>query len=147
VTAARVRLYAEATVDRGFGVIEIIVSMFLLALLAVAMLPLLMQSLVVASKNLTIAAATQVVGQQLEQLRANGSSCGAVKGSVAATPPVVPGPRGNLQPHLEFLPALAAGDVCQVPYLRTVTVHVWVTAVGSTPTLAEASKLILLDTP
>lgn len=132
--------------DGGFGIIEIIVSMFLLALLAVAMLPLLIQSMKVASRNSSIASATQVVGLQLEQLRVSGSSCSAVKLFVASAPAVVPGPAGNLQPHLEFI-GLPAGDVCQVPYLRTVTVHVWVTAVGSTPTLSEASKLVLLDTP
>ena len=120
--------------------------MFLLALLAVAMLPLLIQSMTVASRNSKIASATQVVGQQLEQLRASGSSCSAVKLFVADTPAVVAGPAGTLQPHLEFI-GLPAGDICQVPYLRTVTVHVWVTAVGSTPTISEASKHVLLDTP
>ncbi|TFD30324.1 hypothetical protein E3T40_15080 [Cryobacterium sp. TMT1-19] len=134
------------TAESGFGIIEIIVSMFLLALLAVAMLPLLIQSMTVASRNSKIASATQVVGQQLEQLRASGSSCSAVKLFVADTPAVVAGPAGTLQPHLEFI-GLPAGDICQVPYLRTVTVHVWVTAVGSTPTISEASKHVLLDTP
>ena len=132
--------------DRGFGIIEIIVSMFLLALLAVAMLPLLMKSMTVASRNSAIASANQVVGQQLEELRASGSSCSAVKLFVADTPAIVAGPAGNLQPHLEFI-GLPPGDVCQVPYLRTVTVRVWVTAAGSTPTISEASKLVLLDTP
>lgn len=132
--------------DDGFGIIEIIVSMFLLALLAVAMLPLLMKSMTVASRNSTIASANQIVGQQLEQLRASGSSCSAVKLFVATLPAVVAGPAGNLQPRLEFI-GLPAGDVCQVPYLRTVTVHVWVTTVGSASILSEASKLVLLDTP
>lgn len=141
----RIRPYRSTDIERGFGVIEIVVSMFLLALLAAAMLPLLIQSMRVASTNATIAVATQVVAQQLEQLTASGSSCSAVKALVAAAPTTVPGPAGSLQPHLEFV-GLPAGDVCQVPYLRTVSVHIWVTAAGSTVTLSEAGKLVLLDT-
>ena len=137
---------APAQRDLGFGVIEIIVSMFLLALLAVAMLPLLIDSMRVASTNASIAAATQVVAQQLERLRDSGSSCSAVKTLVATPPAVVAGPAGSQQPQLEFI-GLPAGDVCQTPYLRTVNVRIWVTAVGSTATLSEASKLVLLDTP
>jgi type II secretory pathway pseudopilin PulG len=145
VHVPRFRPYRSIAGELGFGVIEIVVSMFLLALLAVAMLPLLIQSMRVASTNATIAVATQVVAQQLEQLTASGSSCSAVKTFVAATPAAVAGPSGSLQPHLEFI-GLPAGDVCQAPYLRTVSVHIWVTAAGATVSLSEAGKLVLLDT-
>ena len=143
--ATRIRPHCEPGGESGFGVIEIVVSMFLLGLLAIATLPLLMQSMTIASNNSKIVAATQVVAQQFQQLKDSGSSCSAVKTLVAATPAAVPGPGGNLQPHLQL--NLPASDVCQSPYLRTVAVHIWVTAVGSTTTLAEADKLVLLDTP
>jgi type II secretory pathway pseudopilin PulG len=145
VKSNRIREDFEARDDRGFGVIEIVVSMFLLGLLAIATLPLLMQSMIVASNNSRIVTATQVVAQQLQQLTNSGSSCSAIKTLVAAAPAVVPGPGGNLQPHLQL--NLPATDVCQAPYLRTVAVHIWVTAVGSTTILAVADKLVLLDTP
>jgi type II secretory pathway pseudopilin PulG len=141
----RIRPHCEPADERGFGVIEIVVSMLLLGLLAIASLPLLMQSMTVASNNSQVVTATQVVAQQFQQLKDSGSSCSAVKTFVAATPAAVPGPGGNLQPHLQL--NLPAGDVCQAPYLRTVAVHIWVTAAGSTTTLAEADKLVLLDTP
>jgi type II secretory pathway pseudopilin PulG len=146
VKAGRVPDEEALAAQHGLGIIEIVISMFLLALLAVATLPLLMQSMRVASKNSSIASATQVVGQQLEQLRASGSSCSAVKAFVAAAPAAVAGPAGNLQPHLEFV-SLPIGDVCQDPYLRTVTVHIWVTVSGSTLNISEATRLVLLDTP
>ncbi|MCU1507715.1 MAG: type secretion system protein [Microbacteriaceae bacterium] len=145
----RTHLYRarESAADRGFGLIEIVVSMFLLGLLAIATLPLLIQSMAVASKNATIASATQVVEQQLEQLRASGSSCSAVKTLVAATPATVPERGVSLQPHLQLILPASPPDVCQAPYLRTVPVRVWVTVAGSTTVLAEATKLVLLDTP
>ncbi|MFC5928098.1 hypothetical protein D6T64_10345 [Cryobacterium melibiosiphilum] len=61
--------------DSGFGVIEIVVSMFLLALLAIGFLPLLVQSLRVSVSNSTLATATQLVTQQMEELRALGTTC------------------------------------------------------------------------
>jgi prepilin-type N-terminal cleavage/methylation domain-containing protein len=131
--------------DRGFGLIEIVVSMFLLGLLAIATLPLLIQSMTVTTTNSKIAFATQVVAQQLQRLKDSGSSCGAVKTLAAATPAPVTRAGGNLQPYLQL--NLPGGDICAAPYLRTVSVHIWVTAVGSTAVLAEADKLVLLDTP
>ena len=130
--------------DRGFGLIEIVVSMFLLGLLAIATLPLLIQSMTVTTTNSKIAFATQVVAQQLQRLKDSGSSCGAVKTLAAATPAPVTRAGGNLQPYLQL--NLPASDICAAPYLRTVNVHIWVTAVGSTAVLAEAYKLVLLDT-
>jgi type II secretory pathway pseudopilin PulG len=135
---------ASAQGEEGFGLIEIVVSMFLLGLLAIATLPLLIQSLTVTTTNSKIAFATQVVAQQLQRLKDSGSSCGAVKTLAAATPVPVTRAGGNLQPYLQL--NLPAGDICMAPYLRTVSVRIWVTAVGSTAVLAEAYKLVLLDT-
>lgn len=59
----------------GFGIIEILVSMLLLALLALAFLPLLIQSLQVSVSNSTLATATQLVAQQMEELRAMSPVC------------------------------------------------------------------------
>ncbi|MFO7691343.1 MAG: type II secretion system protein, partial [Cryobacterium sp.] len=46
--------------EQGFGMIEIVVSMFLLALLSIAFLPLLVQSLQVSVQNARLATATQL---------------------------------------------------------------------------------------
>jgi len=70
--------------DEGFGLIEIVVSMFMLALLAMAFLPILVQGLKQSSSNATLATATQLVNQQLQQAQAKGPTCTNVE-SVAGT--------------------------------------------------------------
>ena len=131
--------------ESGFGVIEIVVSMFLLALLAVAFLPLLITSLQVTVTNARVATASQLVTKQLEQVGAAGSSCSAVKAFVAVNPAPVADPNGELQPRHSL--DLPASDVCAAPYLRVVSLRVWVTATGSSDVLAEARTLVLLDVP
>lgn len=131
--------------EAGFTLVEVLVSMMLLALLAVSTLPLLIQSLTTASRNAKTAIATQIVAQQFEQVRSSGSSCSAVKALIATTPPAEAGSRGTFQSHWKL--NLPVGDVCSNPYLRTVSVHVWVTESSSATVLAGARKLVLLDAP
>ena len=67
--------------EKGFGMIEIVVSLFLLTLLTMSFIPLLITSQKSAGANTTIATATQIVNQQLEGARsvrsqgANSPSC------------------------------------------------------------------------
>ena len=136
--------HSSPAIDSGFGIIEIVISMFLLALLAIAFLPMLITSLSSTAANATAATATQIVNQQLEQARASGSSCSAVKSFAAASVPAVAQPRGALQPHRAL--DLPVGDVCTSPYLRTVLLRVWVTGATGAP-ISEAPTLILLDAP
>ena len=131
--------------ERGFGVVEIVVAMFLIGILAVAFLPILVQSVRVTAVNARLAEATQVVAQQLERVGAAGSSCSAVKAITAVVPEVVSTERGELQPHLRL--DLPQTDVCVEPYLRVVQLRVWASDVGSTEELAAAETLILLDAP
>ncbi len=56
-------------VDGGFGLIEIVISMMLLAILATALLPILVQGLKQAASNSTLASATQLANDELERLR------------------------------------------------------------------------------
>ena len=63
--------------DRGFGLIEIVVAMFLLAIVTLAVLPLLVQGLKLSASNATVAAASQLANQQVELLRSQ-SLCGAI---------------------------------------------------------------------
>ena len=69
-----------AAEERGFGIIEIIVAMFLLGLLAVSTLPIIVQGLRLSATNSTLASATQLANQQIEQVRAQ-QSCGAIVAS------------------------------------------------------------------
>ena len=63
--------------EDGFGLIEIVVSMLILALLAVAFLPLLVQGLKASSSNATLATATQLVNQKMESASAVSTCSGA----------------------------------------------------------------------
>ncbi|MFC5928081.1 hypothetical protein D6T64_10260 [Cryobacterium melibiosiphilum] len=137
--------HPEAEDESGFGLIEIVISMFLIAVLAIAFLPVLAQAAQIAAVNAVRASATQIVVQQLEQVGALGSSCSAVKAFAATVPVPVADARGTLQPYLAL--TVPAGDVCVEPYLRVVPLRVWVTRVGSSAELASANTLILLDAP
>lgn len=70
--------------DEGFGLVEIVVSMFILALLAMAVLPILVQGLKQSSSNATLATGTQLVNQQLQLAQAKGPTCTNVE-SAAGT--------------------------------------------------------------
>ena len=135
----------ETADERGFGVVEIVVAMFLIGILAVAFLPILVQSVRVTGTNAHLAEATQVVAQQLERVGAAGSSCSAVKAVTADAPATVETKRGSLQPHLRL--NLPSTDVCAEPYLRVVQLRVWASTVGTTDELAAAETLIVLDAP
>lgn len=64
--------------ESGFGLIEIVVSMFVLAVLALAFLPLLVNGLKQSAANATLATATQLVNERLEQVRSGGATCSTV---------------------------------------------------------------------
>ena len=64
--------------DDGFGLIEIVISMFLLAVLAMAFLPLLVQSLKQSAANATLVTATQLVNERLELVQSAGGTCSSI---------------------------------------------------------------------
>ena len=64
--------------DDGIGLIEIVVSMFLLALVAMAFLPFLIRSFTLTRANTTLASATQLLDSQFAELRANDATCAAL---------------------------------------------------------------------
>ena len=63
--------------ERGFSLIEIVVAIFLLAVVSVATLPLLVQGLKLSSTNATLATASQLANQQVELVRSQ-SLCSAI---------------------------------------------------------------------
>lgn len=64
--------------ETGFGLVEIVVSMFILALVAISLLPLLITGVKQAAANTTSATATQIVQDQLELARTQASTCAAL---------------------------------------------------------------------
>lgn len=82
ITASTERRSDHAPTDRasdaGLGLIEIVVSMLMLAILAVAFLPLLVEGLKLSARNTTLATATQLVAERMQLAQAAGPDCAAV---------------------------------------------------------------------
>ena len=64
--------------DSGFGMVEIVVAMFLLGILSLMILPVIISAMTLASKNVTIATATQLSNQQVDVARSLPSSCASL---------------------------------------------------------------------
>lgn len=79
------KLRAIVDSDEGIGLIEVVVAMFLLALLAVSLLPALITGMKLAAVNTTIAAATQLANDRIRTAQAAAPSCSDVTGNVAGT--------------------------------------------------------------
>lgn len=126
----------------GFGLIEIVISMFLLGLLAIAFLPLLVTSMKTTVVNSSVATASQLVNQQMDQARAAGSTCALITafgGMVLSAGP--PDARG-----MTYQPARAVGP-CPTSYPGTVKVTVTVSVLGATFAPVTATTLVFLKAP
>lgn len=129
----------SAAEDAGLGIVEIVVSMFLLALLAMAFLPLLIQGMTASVTSATVATASQLLNQQLDAVRAVPPNCSDVRAFAAATVLPTTDPRGT-----EFQPDSVAGT-CPASYPGVVRVEVTVTKAGSSLPLAEAVTLVYVE--
>ncbi|WP_171013197.1 prepilin-type N-terminal cleavage/methylation domain-containing protein [Microbacterium sp. 2FI] len=78
--------------DGGFGVIEVIIAMVLLAIIAAALLPLLWHGVVLSSQQSTTATATRHLNALVEQARANPTCDDLV--DLATSPPTVEDGKG-----------------------------------------------------
>lgn len=130
--------------EHGFGMIEIIVSFFLLSLLTMSFIPLLINSQKTAGTNTTVATATQIVNQQLEGARSVRSSsltspsCLDVTNFLQVTLAPVTDPRGvTLQPQW-------SPTVCPTTYPGVVRVGVSVSKLGSSTPIASAVTLVFV---
>jgi prepilin-type N-terminal cleavage/methylation domain-containing protein len=70
---------APAHEDRGFGIVEVIIAMFLLAMIAVAILPALWQGIRYSSEQSSVATATRFLNSLIEEARA-GADCATIAG-------------------------------------------------------------------
>lgn len=128
--------------DKGFGLVEIVVSMFILGLIAIAFLPLLIQGVKVTAQNRVLATATQLVHDQLEQARAL-LTCDELVAFGADTS----------QPNADFQltrtvenPDDATADPCAITYPGVIKVTIQVSNAGETETLTKATSLVLVKT-
>lgn len=126
----------------GFGMIEIVVSMFLLALLSLAFLPLLVQGMTQSASNATLAAASQLVNNEIELARSR-TTCS----SLTATSYSVLDPKG-----VTLNVVRSVGAACPAPtvppaapvYPITVPVSVTVTRADTGAVASSAKTLVFV---
>jgi Tfp pilus assembly protein PilV len=132
----------EPVDDRGFGMVEIVVSMFLIALIALAFIPVLIQGMRISVANTSIATATQLVSQNMEQARARGTNCSDLRKFAAELVPPVVDQRGVSFQQVRV--AVACTGV-STDYPKTVPFRVRVTETGSSTELASATTRLLVQ--
>jgi type II secretory pathway pseudopilin PulG len=78
ITTSTERRSDTHTSDTGLGLMEIVISMLMLAILAIAFLPLLVQGLKLSAQNTTLATATQLVAERMQLAQNAGPVCANV---------------------------------------------------------------------
>lgn len=126
--------------DRGFGIIEVVISVFLLGVLVIAFLPLLQSSLKLSSNNVTSATAVQLVNEQMDIARGLPATCAAIQRFATETIGLLnEDPRGTvLEVHR------TAPSTCPTTYPTNVALGISVTVEGSSEVLAEATTRVFL---
>lgn len=128
------------TDDAGFGIAEVLVAMFLLGLIAVALIPILVQGLRVSAQNAALATATQLANQQIEQVRGV-TACGSITAATTtASAQNVP-----LKAVRTIGTTCPAGPTTGYP--TTVKVSVTVTRTDTSVVLATANTLVFVTGP
>ena len=123
--------------DRGFGLIEIVVAMFLLAIVSLSVLPLLVQDLKLSAANATLANATQLANQQIEMVRSQSLCSAIVPASFMVTTQGV---------TLKVSRTISASCPA-LGYPITVPVSVSVMRTDTNATIASASTLVFATGP
>lgn len=124
--------------DAGFSMIEVVVAMFVLMIFALALIPAFITGLRATASNTTLATASQLVGQQIDDARSRTATCAALQAYQAeAIAPVVDARGVSLQPKRTPV-------TCPASYPGTVTVKVTVSQTGSSTVLASATTYIFV---
>ncbi len=131
--------------DAGFGMVEIVIALFMLGVLAVAFLPLLIQGLQLSADNATRATATQILHDRLEFTRAQSTKCSEIAAAlnqVAVSP--TQDPRGI---SFQVTTAVATCPTAVTAFPGTIAVTVTVRRTDDllgTP-LAKATTLLYIE--
>ena len=76
---------ATGHTDEGFSLVEVVVAILVLALIAVALLPLLVQGLKTSAQSAAIASAVQLANSQVDLARSQAKTCTAITATPAVT--------------------------------------------------------------
>lgn len=125
--------------DSGFSLIEVMVAMLLLAILALAIVPAFVGQMRATSTNTTIATASQLAGQQIDDAQSRASTCAALTAFQSETVAPVVDARG-----VALQATRTVSLPCPAVYPATIKVVVTVTASGSSTVIASVTSLVLL---
>ncbi len=128
----------RADAERGFGLVEVLVSMMLLMIVALSLLPVYVTALKLSASNVSMTTATQLVSEQMDVARQLASTCRALKEFVAQTSDIT-----ELDPQGRTLVVHRSTDVnCPSPYPGVMSFSAWVGYQGSSVKLAYAQTSI-----
>lgn len=122
--------------EDGFGIVEVVVSMLVLAILAIAFLPVLISGIRQSASNATVATATQLVNEKLQLAQASSPTCTNIS--------VLAGEEDFLDDYGVTITVTTTVAACPA---GTGTVEVGVTAVraDTAATLAAAETLVFVQ--
>ena len=117
---------AQAAVDEGFTLVEVVVAILVLALISIALLPLLIQGIKQSAQTAAIASAVQLANSQIDLARAQASTCTGVLAtptvSVSSSATYRGVPLGVVKTFRTFpLPAPSATSPGTIAFTATVT--------------------------
>jgi prepilin-type N-terminal cleavage/methylation domain-containing protein len=127
---------AGSRADDGFGLVEVIVSMVILATIAIAFLPVLIQGMKQSIANSTVATATQLVNEKLQLAQASGPTCTNVS--------LLAGEEELIDDHGVTILVTTTVGACPAS-VGTVEVAVTAVRTDTSSTLAEAETLVFIQ--
>lgn len=125
----------RAHADDGVSLVEIVVAMTVLALIAVAFLPMLVTGLKLSATNSSVTTATQLVSEQMNLARSQPSTCAALTTFTNSATVTTTDGNGKVLTTSRSLGTCPTGS-------GTVSFTASVTASGSSTVLATATTLI-----
>lgn len=125
--------------DRGVSLVEVVVAMFVLALLSLALIPALIASIKQSASNSILSSATHILSARLDQARGQSSTCSAVTELANATIPDVKDSSGV------YLRVSQQIGSCPTSYPGTVTYSVSILRVDTQASLVSATTKIYVQ--
>jgi type II secretory pathway pseudopilin PulG len=131
---------SRASRDSGFGMVEVVVSLFLLGVMAIAILPVMISTLRLSSSNISLTTATQLVSEQMDVARGLAPTCAALQTWAAERNGLlVTDPRGAVLEIHRQVPA-----TCPTAYPSALKFTSWVTVDGAAAKVATGETRIRL---
>lgn len=126
----------SSSIDGGFGLLEVVIAMFLFAIIAMAALPAFATAQRASAQNATIATASQLASRDIESARAAAVTCTGLRTYATASATTTTDPRGLSYSVARSPITCPAAFPAVIPYTTTVSV--------GTATYATVSTKILV---